>query len=106
MIEKIKNNLLFLITSSLIIYFIVNLISGDRGLISYFKKNQILINLQKDKLLVENKIKDLELKNSQLSNNINLDLVEILIRDKFILGKSEEKIYIIKNENTTSGKSK
>jgi len=39
----------------------------------------------------------LERKNSLLSNNIDLDFIEILIREKFLFGKPGETIYIIKD---------
>ena len=64
------------------------------------KKKQSLINLQNKELLLSNKIKKLELKNSLLTDNLDLDFIEILIRDKFLFGKKEETLYIIKkNEN-------
>ena len=73
--------------------------SGDRGLISYFDKKQILINLQfKESKLLKN-IEKLEFNNSLLSDNLDLDFVETLIRERFLFGKKSEKIYIKKNEN-------
>ena len=73
--------------------------SGDRGLISYFDKKQILINLQfKEEKLLKN-IEKLEFNNSLLSDNLDLDFVETLIRERFLFGKKNDKIYIIKNEN-------
>ena len=70
--------------------------SGERGLISYFEKKEILNNLKikKENLLV--KIEDLDFKNSLLSDNLDLDYIEILIRERFLFGKKNEKIYIIK----------
>ena len=71
--------------------------SGDRGLISYFDKKQILINLQfKESKLLEN-IEKLEFNNSLLSDNLDLDYVETLIRERFLFGKKNDKIYIINN---------
>ena len=73
---------------------------GERGLLSYLKKKQSLINLQNEELLLSNKIKNLESKNSLLTDNVDLDFIEILIREKFLFGKKEESLYIIKkNEN-------
>ena len=74
--------------------------SGDRGLISYFDKKQILINLQfKESKLLKN-IEKLEFNNSLLSDNLDLDFVETLIRERFLFGKKDETIYIIKkNDN-------
>ncbi len=74
--------------------------SGERGLISYFEKKQVLENLEKQEFSLINKIKDLDLKNSLLSDNLDLDYIEILIRERFLFGKKEEKIYIIKNNDT------
>ena len=64
------------------------------------KKKKSLIDLQNKELLLSNKIKNLELKNSLLTDNLDLDFIEILIREKFLFGKKEETLYIIKkNEN-------
>ena len=71
--------------------------SGDRGLISFFDKKQILINLQfKESKLLKN-IEKLEFNNSLLSDNLDLDFVETLIRERFLFGKKNDKIYIINN---------
>ena len=74
--------------------------SGQRGLISYFEKNQILNDLKKEELSIINRIQDLDLKNSLLSDNLDLDYVETLIRERFLFGKKNETIYIIKNNDT------
>ena len=74
--------------------------SGERGLISYFEKKQILNNLQQDELILINKINNLDLKNSLLSDNLDLDYIEILIRERFLFGKKNETIYIIKKNDT------
>ena len=84
----------------MILYFFFNLLSGQRGLISYFEKKQILKNLQQDELILINKINNLDLKNSLLSDNLDLDYIEILIRERFLFGKKNETIYIIKNNDT------
>ena len=57
-------------------------------------------------MLLTKKIEDLTFKNSLLSDNLDLDFIEILIREKFLFGKKGEKIYIIKDENQTPRKSK
>tara|TARA_B100000446_G_scaffold83718_1_gene79010 strand:+ start:267 stop:569 length:303 start_codon:yes stop_codon:yes gene_type:complete len=100
MFKIIKKNFFLSITTFLILYFFFNLLDGERGLLSYLKKKQSLINLQNKELLLSNKIKNLELKNSLLTDNLDLDFIEILIREKFLFGKKEETLYIIKkNEN-------
>ena len=81
------------------LYFFTNLLSGDRGLVSYYEKKDQLSKLVKEEILVSKKIEDLTFKNSLLSDNLDLDFIEILIREKFLFGKKGEKIYIIKDEN-------
>ena len=100
MFDKIKKNYFLLISTFLILYFFFNFLEGERGLFSYFKKKEILISLQNNNTLLLNKIKNLEFKNSLLSDKLDLDYVETLIREKFLLGKEGETLYIInKNDN-------
>ena len=100
MLQRLKKNYLLLVSTFLILYFFFNLLSGQRGLISYFEKKEILRNLKQQESLIINQISDLEFKNSLLSDNLDLDYIESLIRESFIFGKKNEKIYIIKkNEN-------
>ena len=74
--------------------------SGERGLISYYEKKHILNDLKIKELSLIRQINDLDFQNSLLSDNLDLDYVESLIRERFIFGKKNEKIYIIKkNEN-------
>jgi cell division protein DivIC len=96
MFGKIKKNYFLLISSFLILYFFFNLLDGERGLFSYFKKKEILTNLQNKEINLINKVKDLEFKNSLLSDKLDLDFVETLIRQKFLFGKEGETLYIIK----------
>jgi len=100
MFNKIKKNYFLLISTFLILYFFFNLLGGERGLFSYFKKNEILISLNDKKAILTTKIKDLEFKNTLLSKKLDLDYVETLIREKFLFGKEGETLYIIKkNDN-------
>ena len=97
MLVKIKKNYFLLISISLIFYFCFNLFTGDRGLFSYYKKNNILEQLEIEEIRLANKLQDLNLKNSLLTDNLDLDYIEILIRKKFLFGKENETLYIIKN---------
>tara|TARA_Y100000748_G_scaffold29986_1_gene22216 strand:- start:74 stop:376 length:303 start_codon:yes stop_codon:yes gene_type:complete len=97
MLAKIKKNYFILISTILFLYFFFNLLDGERGLVSYFEKKEILKQIKDDKINVSNKINKLEIKNSLLTNNLDLDYIEILIRQKFLFGKENEKIYIIKS---------
>ncbi len=81
----------------LILYFIFNLLDGERGLFSYFKKKEELKNLKKEEIILANKISDLEFKNSLLTDNLDLEFIETLIRKKFLFSKSNETLYIIDN---------
>ena len=96
MLDKIKKNYFILIVTFLFIYFFFNLLGGERGLISYIKKKEIYEDLKIKQNDLRFKIQDLEHKNSLLTENIDLDFIEILIRDKFLFGKEGETTYIIK----------
>ena len=100
MLKRLKKNYFTLIATFLILYFFINLLSGQRGLISYFEKRQILSSLQNEEVNLNYQINDLDFKNSLLSDNLDLDYIETLIRERFLFGKKNEKIYVIKsNEN-------
>ena len=74
--------------------------SGERGLVSYLEKQKILQNSKEKERQLIKEIKELDLKNSLLSDNLDLDYIETLIRERFIFGKKGEKIYIIQNNET------
>ena len=97
MLKRLKKNYFLLVSTFLIMYFFFNLLSGQRGLISFFEKKQILKDLKNEEILLIKEIKDLDLKNSLLSDNLDLDYVETLIRERFVFGKKNEKLYIIKD---------
>ena len=98
MLQRLKKNYFLLISIFLIFYFIFNLVSGERGLFSYFEKKELLSNLKNEEALLISKIEDIDHKNSLLSTNLDLDYVEILIRERFLFGKKGETIYLIKND--------
>ena len=98
MLRLIKRNYFLLTSIFLIFYFIFNLVSGERGLFSYFEKKELLSDLKKEEALLINKIEDIDHKNSLLSTNLDLDYVEILIRERFLFGKKNETIYLIKKD--------
>ena len=98
MLRIIKKNYFLLISLFLILYFRFNLVSGERGLFSYIEKKELLTNLKKEELSLISKLEDMSHKNSLLSSNLDLDYVEILIRERFLFGKKNETIYIIKKD--------
>ena len=87
---------LLLINIFLSIYILTNLIGGDRGLLSYFEKKKLVVNLQLLEQKLNEDLIDLEKKNSLLSEKINYDYIDILYREKFKFGKKEEIIIKIK----------
>ena len=99
MIEKIKKNYFIIIGTFLFLYFFFNLLDGERGLISLLKKENLLTKLIFEEKELKESIKNIEFKNSLLSENLDKDYIEILIREKFIYSKENEKIYVIKNDN-------
>ncbi len=96
MLRVIKKNYFLLISVFLILYFTFNLVSGERGLFSYIEKKELLKNLKQDELKLTAKIEDIDHKNFLLSTNLDLDYIETLIRERFLFGKKNETIYIIK----------
>jgi len=93
---KIFNQKRFILISVFLFFYItLNLLDGERGLISYYdkqKKREQLVE-QKKSLIVQLALVDK--KNSLLTNIIDLDYLEILYRQKFVVGKSHEQIYKI-----------
>ena len=100
MLSIIKKKYFILLSTFFFLYFFLNLLDGERGLFSYFEKKQILEELKNQKNELTDKINNLEIKNSLLTDNFDLDYIETLIRKKFLFGKNGETLYIIKkNEN-------
>ena len=92
-IKIIYQKKLTLISIFLCLYVVLNLVDGERGLISYFEKQKIKKQLIQEKKLFTLRVESLEKKNSLLTDNIDLDYLETLYRKKFMVGKSNEKIY-------------
>ena len=67
---------------------------------SFFEKKEVYNKLEADQKDLSDKILVLEKKNSLLTENIDLDFIEILIREKFLFGKEGETTYIIKDDET------
>ena len=97
MLDKLKKNYFILIITFLFLYFFFNLLDGERGLVSYIEKKDIYEQLKNNQNALNSKIADLEHKNSLLTENIDLDFIEILIREKFLFGKEGETTYILKD---------
>ena len=94
---KIQKNYKVIILSVIFLYILINLFGGQRGMFSYFEKKEILKNLQVEQIQMHEKIKDIELKNTLLSDKLDYDYIDMLIRDKLMLGKKGETTYIVKD---------
>ena len=99
MLAKLRKNYLLIISTFLIVYFSVNLFGGERGLFSYMEKKEILHKLKLQEIELTKKIIDLENINTLLSDKLDPDYIDILIREKFVFGKKGETIYIINNDS-------
>ena len=105
-IEIISQKKFALIGVFLFLYIILNLLDGERGLISYYEKETLIKTLSSEKKSLENKLYLIEKKNNLLTGIIDLDYLEILYRKKFMVGSLVKKfILVIINEDKTSRKS-
>ena len=82
-----------LIIVFLFLYVLINLLDGQRGLISYYEKQKIKEQLVEEKKALSIKLAIVENKNMLLTDKMDLDYLEILYRKKFMVGKSNEHIY-------------
>ena len=75
------------------LYIFFNLIEGDRGLLSYYKNLKLKNELVKEKKILTSKLHIFEKENNLLTDNIDLDYLEIQYRTMFMFGKIDEKIF-------------
>ena len=95
LIESLKRKKFILFNIFFTLYIGINLIGGERGLISYFDKKRIYEELKiKDKVLTS-ELEDLENKISLVKNN-DLDYLDMLYREKFRYGTKDEIIIKLK----------
>tara|TARA_B100001559_G_C15948094_1_gene370817 strand:- start:156 stop:452 length:297 start_codon:yes stop_codon:yes gene_type:complete len=95
MIVKIINERKFvLISLSLFLYVMFNLFDGERGLISYYEKQKILESMKIEKKMYMDKLSLIKKKNDLLTKNIDLDYLETLYRNNFLVGKTNEKVFM------------
>ena len=98
MINVIKKNIMLILSIILIIYFSLNFLGGNRGIFAYLDKKNQFENLLEKKLFLTNEITKVKKINGLIGENLDKDYLEILIRDKFVVGKKGENTYIIENE--------
>ena len=92
-VQIINQKKFTLIAVFLFLYVLTNLLDGQRGLISYYEKQKNKEQLIEEKKTLSIKLAMVEKKNKLLTDQIDLDYLEILYREKFMLGKSDEHIY-------------
>ena len=95
LIESLKKKKFILFNVFFTLYIGINLIGGERGLISYFDKKNIYENLKKKEIMLTSNLEDLDHKISLIKNN-DLDYLDMLYREKFRYGTKDEIIIKLK----------
>ena len=93
-VQTINRKKFTLFTIFLFLYVLLNLLDGERGLISYYEKQKMIKLLTQDKEIINSKLKLIEKSNSLLIDVIDIDYLETLYRKKFMVGKENEIIYV------------
>ena len=93
-VEILKKNYFLLASTFFFIYIAFNFLDGERGLFSYLEKKKIYNQLIQEKNNLTAELNDVEKKILLLSDNLDLDYLEILYREKFFYGKQNEKVYL------------
>ncbi len=92
----LSNYKFLIINSFIVLYFVINFFDGNRGYISFQNKTveyDKLSNVEKY-LKIENK--NLINENISLTKNIDLNFIDEIYRNKFVVGKKNEKLLILK----------
>ena len=92
-VQIINQKKFTLIIVFLFLYVLINLLDGQRGLISYYEKQKIKQQLIEEEKELSIKLAMVERKNKLLTGKVDLDYLEMLYREKFMVGKSNEHIY-------------
>ena len=95
LIESLKKKKIILLNVFLSLYIGINLIGGERGLISYFDKKRLFEELEIKEKMLTHELQDLETKISLVKNN-DIDYLDILYREKFRYGTKDEIIIKLK----------
>ena len=89
---------IIIINLILTIYFLINALTGEKGYFSTKKKDKMLHDLTVSEGVLLNELKSLSLKNVMLTEDLNLDYLDEKYREIFVLGKKNEVLYIINDE--------
>ena len=93
-VKILKKNYFLLVSTFFFIYIVFNFLDGERGLFSYLEKKEIYNQKIQKKSNLTAELNDVEKKILLLTENIDLDYLEILYREKFFYGKPNEKVYL------------
>jgi len=93
--EVLKAKKILFFQIFLTLYIAINLIGGERGLISYFEKKNYEKRLSVKNSELKKDLKLVEYKNTLLSDNLDLDYLETLYRSKFKFGTKNEVLIIL-----------
>ena len=88
--KVLKKRKILFINVFLLLYISINLFMGERGLISYYEKKSLLNDFNEEKTLLTKNITDIERKNNLLSEKLDFDFVDTLIRQSFKFGNKED----------------
>ena len=89
LIGSFKKKKFVLLNIFLSLYITINLVGGDRGLISYFEKKNIHQKLVQKELILKGEMKDLKHKIKLITNN-DLDFIDMLYRENLRFGTKDE----------------
>ena len=95
LIESLKKKKFILFNIFFILYIGINLVGGERGLISYFDKKNTYEKLIENEKVLTAKLKDLEHKISLINKN-DPDYLDMLYRQKFNYVTEDEIIIKLK----------
>ena len=88
-IESFKKKKLILFNIFLTLYVGINLVGGERGLVSYFEKKKVHQELIQQEVVLNEELKDLKHKIKLITNN-DLDYLDVLYREKLRYGTKDE----------------
>ena len=89
LIKSFKKKKLILLNIFLTLYVSINLVGGERGLISYFEKKKIHQELIQEEIVLNEELRDLKHKIKLITNN-DLDYLDMLYREKLRYGTKDE----------------
>ncbi len=89
-LEVIKRKKILFLNIFLLLYILINLLDGNRGLLSYFEKKEVQKELNEKQIFLTQELERTKHNNKRICDNLNEDLVDTLIRDKLKFGHKEE----------------